>query len=542
MNRLRRLLCTAIALLLSIGLQPAAAHASVLSPEVQVLTPVSTARQFAGAAIAIDGDLALVGVPGAANGASGRVVAYQRTGGVWMIVETIDHPLAGAPEAFTANFGAALAIDGERAVIGAPNHGAGATAGRGAAYVFDWSGSAWVHDAAALVRPATTPPRFGASVAISGERVAVGAPGTAEGVAVGAVVVFETPASDGVSIPAVSAVEAGDDLFGASLALAGTTLVIGAPGIDTPQIDAGAAYAFDLVAGAWTPRGSVSFDTVRGARAGTDVAVSADGLVIAVGAPGHGAAVNENSGGVFAVRRASTDVGFVSTTASLLVSEESAPSTYFGSSVAIDGPRLLVGAPLVGASPNTFGRGYLFEDRDDEWIPTARFSLAADTMITNQARLGDAVALSGDTALVAAPSHDGSSMRVGLVGVFLVPGGAGAACSIDARCESASCGESGVCCAESCGECGTCDGTGACVAAREGLMCMSACGSAMCSAGECVATCDAGVMTDVSLVRIRISGCACRAGHRDDSPGGLLIGGLLGLGLLALWRRRRSKS
>jgi MYXO-CTERM domain-containing protein len=540
MNQHRLPLLAAIALLLSPPLvAPAIAHASVLSPEVQVLTPVSTARQFAGTSVAIDGDLALVGVPGAANGASGRVVAYRRTGGVWMIVEEIPHPLAGATEAFTANFGAAVAIDGERAVIGAPNHGTGATAGRGAAYVYDWSGSGWVHDAAALVRPTTTPPRFGASVAISGERIAVGAPGTAEGVAVGAVVVFETPSSDGVSIPAVSSVEAGDDLFGASIALAGTSLVIGAPGIDAPEIDAGAAYAFDLVADVWTPRGSLSFDTVRSADAGTDVAVSADGLVIAVGAPGHGAATDENSGGVFVVARASTDVAFVSTSARLLVSEEPAPSTYFGSSVAIDGPRLLVGAPLVGASPSTFGRAYLFEDRDDEWVATARFALAEDTRITNQARLGDAVALSGDTALVAAPNDDGTSMRVGLVGVFLVPGVTGAGCSIDERCESNSCGESAVCCERDCGECGTCDASGMCMNVTDGESCMSACGGGMCSAGECVATCDAGVpRSDVDLVRIRVSGCACSAG-RTNGRGGLLIGLAVGL---ALWRRRRSKS
>lgn len=531
---MRRLLVLALGLSFVV---PGTAHASVLSPEVQVLTPVSTARQFAGASIAIDGDLALVGVPGAANGASGRVFAYQRTGGVWMIVREILHPLAGATEAFSANFGAAVAIDGERAVIGAPNHGTGTTAGRGAAYVYDWSGTDWVHDAAALVRPDASPPRFGSSVAISGERIAVGAPGTAEGVAVGAVVVYETPSSDGVSIPAVSSVEAGDDLFGASVDLRGTTLVIGAPGVDTPAVDAGAAYAFDLVGAVWTLHGSLSFDTVRDADAGTDVGVSEDGLTMAVGAPGHGAAATENSGGVFVLRRASTDVDFLSASGTLVVSEESAPSAYFGSSVSIDGPRLLVGAPLFGATPRTFGRAYLFEEREGELVATARFALAEDTAISNQARLGDAVALSGDTAFVAAPNDDGSSMRVGLVGVFLVPGTAGERCSIDARCESGLCSETEVCCERDCGPCGTCDASGACVDEPDGQGCALTCGEGMCSAGVCVAAaCDAGVMTDVNLVRIRVSGCSCRVGRPQDARGALALCGVIGLALG--WRRR----
>ncbi len=537
MRRTSPLFCALLALA---ALAPASARASVLSPETQVLTPVSTARQFAGASVAIDGDLALIGVPGATNGASGLVVAYRRMGGVWMIVEQLRHPEEGATVAFTANFGAAVAIDGERAVIGAPNHGTGPTAGQGAAFVYDWDGDSWVRDASALVRPDGTPPRFGASVAISGDRIAVGAPGTAEGVIAGAVVTFETPTADGVTVPSVSTAEAGDDLFGASVALEGTTLVVGAPGFDAPQPDAGAAYVFDLVTDAWTQRGSLSIDTVRSADAGTSVALSSDGLTIAVGAPGHGAAVDENTGGVFVFRRTSADASFTGIEAELIASEESSRSTYFGTSVVIDGARMLVGMPLFGAAPRVVGRAYLLELRDGEWVPTARFALADDTPITNQARLGDAVALSGDTALVAAPSDDGTSMRVGLVGVFAVPAQPGETCTIDGRCESGTCGESGVCCEMDCGPCGTCGASGMCMSVADGETCEVSCGMGMCNAGECVATCDAGTGagTDASLVRIRVSGCACRAGHRHDPRGALSLLGLVAL--LVLRRRRRA--
>src|SRR5581483_3362066 len=77
-------------------------------------------------------------------------------------------------------FGASIAISGNTVVVGAPN----ARSSRGTAYVFVQPSSGWVDmtETAELVQPnAMQSNGFGQSTGISGNVVAVGAPGTTVG-------------------------------------------------------------------------------------------------------------------------------------------------------------------------------------------------------------------------------------------------------------------------------------------------------------------------------------------------------------------------
>jgi hypothetical protein len=95
---------------------------------------------------------------------------------------TIDLTLAQqakltAGDAAQANlFGASVAIDGDTAVVGAPNDGAEAGADAGAPYVFVRSGTSWSQQAKLTGGSAQAGNIFGAAVGISGDTVVVGAP------------------------------------------------------------------------------------------------------------------------------------------------------------------------------------------------------------------------------------------------------------------------------------------------------------------------------------------------------------------------------
>ncbi len=87
-----------------------------------------------------------------------------------------------APDAgYQDQFGYAVAIDGNTAVIGArnadPDLGGGPVQDAGAAYVYTYNGKTWVLDARLTAKDAEPGDTFGVSVAINGSRIVVGATG-----------------------------------------------------------------------------------------------------------------------------------------------------------------------------------------------------------------------------------------------------------------------------------------------------------------------------------------------------------------------------
>lgn len=172
------------------------------------------------------------------------------------------------------------------------------------------------------------------------------------------------------------------DVFGAAVALSadGSTLAIGAPAEDGggvgvggatvvdcgdpegagPCRNAGAVYVFARTNGSWQPQAYIKApQTVARDHFGTAVALSYDGGVLAIGAPGHdgpsGATVSL-SGAVYVYKRTGgvwewDPSGYLRPTH---------PKTYdnpkgFGATLAIDGngSRIAVGVPLdSSASPN----------------------------------------------------------------------------------------------------------------------------------------------------------------------------------------------
>ncbi len=125
-----------------------------------------------------------------------------------------------------------MAISGRRIVVGAS----------GSAYVITTIRSR-THRETKL----TASGGFGSSVAISGRTIAIGAPGDDDaGIWSGSVHVFRPDATGGYHQTKLTASDASSgDMFGGSVAIAGSKMVIGAPVNDLAvPLHSGSAYLF----------------------------------------------------------------------------------------------------------------------------------------------------------------------------------------------------------------------------------------------------------------------------------------------------------
>src|SRR5262249_19246971 len=119
---------------------------------------------------------------------SGTAYVFARSGTTWSGAVRI----AASDGAANDQFGNAVALSSDTIVVGAPSADAGAVLDVGAAYVFVRSGATWVQQARLSASDGLANDRFGGSVAIDGSTLVVGASGddTAAGANAGSIYVF----------------------------------------------------------------------------------------------------------------------------------------------------------------------------------------------------------------------------------------------------------------------------------------------------------------------------------------------------------------
>jgi hypothetical protein len=159
---------------------PVPAHGAIVTGSgawtqgAKLLADVAANNDYAGRAVALDGDTAVVGAAGAdvgANSDQGAVFVYVHTGGVW----TQQARLAADDGVGGDEFGFSVAISADSIVVGARFAAISGVAGQGAAYVFTRSGASWTQQAKLASADGAGFDGFGNSIAIDGDTVVVGA-------------------------------------------------------------------------------------------------------------------------------------------------------------------------------------------------------------------------------------------------------------------------------------------------------------------------------------------------------------------------------
>lgn len=403
----------------------------------------------------------------AAENAGAVYVFVRDPAGVWSQQAYIKASNTGAGD----GFGSSLALDGDTLVVGAGSEGSAATgidgdqtdnsaARSGAAYVFtrdvasDWSQQAYIK-----ASNTAGGDNFGSAITLSGDTLAVGAPrenSAATGIdgdqndnslaIAGAVYVFTRDVAGAWSQQAyVKASNTGEiDAFGASVALSGDTLAVGAmfedsraTGINGDQASnnaefAGAAYVFTRDgASVWTQQAYIkASNTAEADQFGIALALSGDTLAVgadsedsnASGIDGSGS--NDDaplSGAVYLFGR---DAAGVWTQEAYVKASNTDAGDRFGSSLALSSSALAIGAlheqsASLGIdgdesdnSAGSTGAVYLFTRGSmGAWTQQA-YVKASNTGPGDT--FGKTVALSG--SLLAVTAHNEASDAAGIEG------------------------------------------------------------------------------------------------------------------------------
>jgi hypothetical protein len=205
-----------------------------------------------------------------------------------------------------------------------------------------------------------------------------------------------------------------DHRFGYAVSLSGDTALVGAPydHVGTNR-GQGSAYVFTRNGGTWTFQQQL---TAPGGAAGDAFgsSVSLSGDTVLVGAPRADVGANFHQGSAYVFTRTGSSWTFQQ---QQLTASDGAAYDGFGDAVSLSGDTALIGAQWddVGANANQ-GSAYVFVHKGTTW--TFQHKLTASDGITGDA-FGYSVAVSGDSALVGAPRADvGANARQGAAYVF----------------------------------------------------------------------------------------------------------------------------
>ena len=363
-------------------------------------------NDVAGSSIAISGNTVVMGSPGFGEALSdqGAVYIFVRSGTTWAQQAMLKAPDAGAGDLF----GRSVDIDGDTVIVGSPLHDVQGHGDQGSAYIYVRSGTTWTLQAQIWADDGGGGEFFGNSVAISGDSVICGAPYDEVFADVndsGSAYVFVRSGTIWAQQDRLEPffnfnVAAGDNL-GLSVAIDGDTAVAGAPFKDFNGVgDSGAAWVFRRTGTSWFEDEILfaGMDAGTGDQFGTSVAVSGD--TIAVGVPRAVVGPNDNQGSVriFVESGASWPLQAVLTAPS-----GGAAFDFFGSSVALDGDNLAVGAPGMDVTNTNQGAAFFFQRPGVGWQFRQRFTASSPA---EQDEFGTSVAILGNFLAVGIPRAD----------------------------------------------------------------------------------------------------------------------------------------
>ncbi len=348
-----------------------------------------------GWSVSIDGDTAVVGVPGedtlANDAGSAFVLHYDAEQSEWVTVQQL---FASNPR-FSDQFGWSVSIDGDVIAIGAPHPFSFSFPGQ--VYLFRQRDGIWEEEQVLLSPQSGADDRFGKALSVHNQRLLVGA-GEPQGP--GAAYLFEYSAvleewtlRSALIPPGLNE----EDGYGNALCLRGNLAVIGAPQRDTSGVNSGSVFTFEYQ-GHWVLEEELSpIGTTAGDAFGSAVSVDRGRLVV-------GSPKDANFSGRARVFRYSIQTSSWEFEDTLKASDEEA-GDHFGTTVALSLDAIVIGVPGDGIG----GAAYVFRDSGERWFEEVK--LAEPNPVFGNG-FGVAVASDGAITLVGAPLSGASDGRV----------------------------------------------------------------------------------------------------------------------------------
>ena len=380
------------------------------------VVPVDAQEPNFGRAIALEGDDLVIGQPVNWYG-PGTVYTYRPDAeGTWQGISTLQAPDSSRMD----DFGRALSLDGSTLAVAAPRKREGDV---GVVYLFERDGNGgWTH--AHTVEPAGEADHreFGAAISLTGDELLVGSPAVG---GTGVVYRYTRGSTSGSSawVLAGEIAPGGDDVagFGANLSRAGDRILIGAPGTASGR---GAAFTVDRTGDGWSAPAAIGVPQGLGQRDGfgasvllveTDGLVDTDGLAEMDGDPSPRAVIGAPGVGTTYTYRADDSGAWEPE--HVLRPFDAGESSGFGAALAESDGDLWVGAPGVAGGD---GRAYRFSaDEAGGWGGAVRIDPDDTSGRSWPLGFGYSLAVDGQRAVIGMPSRDfgeGRAMALGRTG------------------------------------------------------------------------------------------------------------------------------
>jgi hypothetical protein len=351
------------------------------------------AGDYFGYSVAISGDYAIIGASRdviSGNNFQGSAYIFRKEGNIWIEEDKI----VASDGAASDLFGTSVSISGDYAIVGAYLDDVNVS-DQGSAYIFKRTGTSWNQEAKITANDWGASDRFGFSVSISGDYAAIGSylDDIAGNNHQGSTYIFKRNGTSWSQEAKITASDgAASDYFGISVSISGDYTIIGAYRDDiNSNNDQGSAYIFKRDGTTWNQEAKITAsDGSTSDYFG--ISVSIHNAYALIGAP----RADTNLGAAYVFKRE----GAIWTQESKLSASDDSTNDSFGKSVSIYDNCAIIGSNRDDITTNTDqGSSYVFMKTDALW--TEKVKLIASNGASDDF-FGSTVAIYGNTIIIGA--------------------------------------------------------------------------------------------------------------------------------------------
>ena len=324
--------------------------------EEKIIASDGMIGDYFGHAVSVSNQRVVIGARGDDEGSvdQGSVYVYERSG---LILD--ETKLLASDGDKKDYFGHSVAIDGDRIVVGAYRDDDKGT-DAGAAYVFEWDGTNWV-ETKLLASDGAATDYFGFAVDISGDRIIVGSFADDDNDSdSGSAYIFEWDGTSWIETKLLASDGESSDNFGIDVAIQSDRVIVGASRDDDNGTESGSAYIFAWDGSNWNEYKLLATDGTAEDNYGFRVDIYGTRAVVAADKDD---VLGFNSGSVYVYNWDGS-----SWIQHKIVPNDGAAEDNFGSDVAIDGYRILIGSAGDDDKGLNSGSIYIFLAADPDYL------------------------------------------------------------------------------------------------------------------------------------------------------------------------------